>query len=380
MSGSGERLGEKRGFKWDYNLIVLVILVAFILIVTIMQLTTITPGRFPTMIAPANLTNLIAQVSATGMMAMGMAMVMIGGGIDLSVGMLTSFVVLHLAKSFIDPLYGERLPLIAAILLSIAFAVLMETGMGWIISRFKVEPFIITLGGMICFRGIALRIVNSQEVSMTIDGVQQLGEGGQFNLKANILPDGMVDAAGLTVNLPVYTLVFIGVTVLVWAIMKYSKYGRRIYAVGANPQAAYLAGIDVKNVILSTYTINGLLVGIASVFLLSRVNTAIITTGQNKEIDVIAAAVIGGVALSGGKGNIWGVFIGAILMGAIENGLTIMRQKAEMQYVAKGLIIIGAVVVGSIIEMMLNRSQTKKIQREEDEISAAAAAASSEQL
>jgi len=377
MTDSGERLGKKK-LRLDYNLIILLILIVFIAIVTLVQVTTITPGKPPTMIAPANLTNLLAQVSATGIMAMGMAMVMIGGGIDLSVGMLTSFVVLHLAKSFIDPLYGQRLPLIAAILLSIAFAVLMESGMGWIISRFKVEPFIITLGGMICFRGIALRIVNSQEISMTIDGVQQLGEGGQFDLKRSILPENVVDFAGLTVNFPIYILVFIGITALVWVIMKYTKYGRRIYAVGANSHAAYLAGINVKNVILSTYTINGLLVGIASVFLLSRVNTAIITTGQNKEIDVIAAAVIGGVALSGGKGNIWGVFVGAILMGAIENGLTIMRQKAEMQYVAKGLIIIGAVVIGSVIEMMLSRNQTKQIQHEE-EISNAAAKGSDAQ-
>ncbi|MDR2163934.1 MAG: ABC transporter permease [Clostridiales Family XIII bacterium] len=372
MTDSGERLGGRKKFRLDYNLIVLFILIAFIAIVTVMQITTITPGRFPTMIAPANLTNILSQVSATGIMAMGMAMVMIGGGIDLSVGMLTSFVVLHLAKSFIDPLYGERLPLLAAIFLSIVFAVAMETGMGWIISRFKVEPFIITLGGMICFRGIALRIVNSQEISMTIDGVQQLGTDGQYDLKASILPPDLVDVAGLTVNFPIYILVFIGITIFIWFIMKYTKYGRRIYAVGANSHAAYLAGINVKNIVMSTYTINGLLVSIASVFLLSRVNTAIISTGQNKEIDVIAAAVIGGVALSGGKGSIWGVFVGAILMGAIENGLTIMRQKAEMQFVAKGLIIIGAVVVGSIIESMVDRSQTKKRQQKMDDISEAA--------
>jgi ribose/xylose/arabinose/galactoside ABC-type transport system permease subunit len=376
MTGTGERLGEKKSFRLDYNIIVLIILIAFIGAVTIMQVTTIAPGKFPTMIAPANITNLLAQVSTTGIMAMGMAMVRIGGGIDLSVGMLTSFVVLHLAKSFVDPLYGARLPLIVAILLSIAFAILMETGMGWIISRFKVEPFIITLGGMICFRGVALRIVNSQEVSMTIDNVQQLGDGGQLNLKMSILPENLVDVAGLTVYFPIYIFVFIGITALVWIIMKYTKYGRRIYAVGANPHAAYLAGINVKNIIMSTYTINGLLVGIASVFLLSRVNSAIISTGQNKEIDVIAAAVIGGVALSGGKGSIWGVFVGAILMGAIENGLTIMRQKAEMQYVAKGLIIIGAVVVGSVIETMVDRRRAVRKLQEEEAISEAAASVS----
>jgi ribose/xylose/arabinose/galactoside ABC-type transport system permease subunit len=365
MSDSGERLGEKKKFKWDSNLNVLAILIAFIIIITIVQATTITPGRYPTMVSPANLINVLSQVSATGIMAMGMAMVMIGGGIDLSVGMLTSFVVLHLAKSFIDPLYGAQLPLAVAIILSILFAVLMESGMGWIISRFKVEPFIITLGGMICFRGVALLIVNSQEVSM---------QGALDPLKNSILPSTMnvVDPAGLTVNFPVYILAFIGVTVLIWIIMKYSKYGRRIYAVGANSHAAYLAGINVKNVILSTYTINGLLVSIAAIFLLARVNTAIITTGQNREIDVIAAAVIGGVALSGGKGNIWGVFIGAILMGTIENGMNILRLNAEWQYVAKGLIIIGAVAAGAIVASAQNRTQMRRKQQEA-ELSAAAA-------
>jgi len=334
---------EKRTRFKSGNRNVFFILIGFIAVITVVQMLFIRPGSFPTMISPSNLMNILIQVSATGIMAMGMTMVMIAGGIDLSVGMLTSFVALYTAKSFIDWNYPLAVAIIAAILL----AVLFESAMGWIISRLKVEPFIITLGGMTCFRGVALLIVNSQEVSM---------QGALNGLKNSIIPP-VKDPAGLIINVPPYIFVFIAITVIVWWVLKYTKYGRRIYAVGANPQAAYLAGINVKNVILSTYALNGLIVGIGAICLLARVNTAIISTGQNREIDVIAAAVIGGIAMSGGKGNAWGVFLGAILMGAIENGMNILRLKAEWQFVAKGLIIIGAVVAAAVAANLQNRRQ-----------------------
>ena len=340
---SDRAIPQKRARVKSGNMNVFFILIGFIAIITIVQMLFIKPGSFPTMISPSNLMNIFMQVSATGIMAMGMTMVMIAGGIDLSVGMLTSFVALYTAKSFIDWHYSLAVALIA----SVAFAVLFESVMGWVISRLKVEPFIITLGGMICFRGIALLIVNSQEVSM---------QGALENLKNSIAPP-IKDPAGLIINVPPYIFVFLAITVIVWWVLKYTKYGRRIYAVGANPQAAYLAGINVKNVILSTYALNGLIVGIGAICLLARVNTAIITTGQNKEIDVIAAAVIGGIAMSGGKGNAWGVFLGAILMGAIENGMNILRLNAEWQFVAKGLIIIGAVSAGAVAVKLQNRRQ-----------------------
>jgi ribose/xylose/arabinose/galactoside ABC-type transport system permease subunit len=324
---------------------VVVIWIAFILIITCVQMFSLTPGKFPTMIAPANLANVFAQVAAPGIMAMGMALIMIAGGIDLSVGMLTSFVVLYAAKSYTD--YGLALPI--ALITAVLFAILFEAGMGFVISRLNVEPFIITLGGMICFRGVALLVVHSQEISM---------RGAMDPLKKTIL-SGVKDPAGLTVNVPPYIFVFLAITVIIWIVMRFSKYGRRIYAVGANRQAAYLAGINVKNIIFSTYVINGFLVSIAALCLLSRVNTAIITVGQNMEIDVIASAVIGGVALSGGKGSIWGVFIGAILLGAISNGMNILRLNAEWQYVAKGLIIIGAVSAAAIVTTIQNRRQLK---------------------
>jgi len=260
--------------------------------------------------------------------------------------MLTSFVVLYAAKSFID--FGLTLP--QAIITAFVFAVAFEAGMGFIISRLHVEPFIITLGGMICFRGVALLVVRSQEVSI---------RGALDPLKKSVLVQEVRDPAGLIVNIPPYIFIFLAIVVIIWIVMKFSKYGRRIYAVGANRQAAYLAGIDVKNIVFSTYVINGLLVSLAAIILLARVNTAIISVGQNREIDVIAAAVVGGVALSGGKGNIWGVFIGTILMGTIENGMNMLRINAEWQYVAKGLIIIGAVSVAAIVASMQTMRQIR---------------------
>jgi len=346
MNDSGERIGKRKfEFRWNANMNVVVIWLAFIVVITVVQLVSLTPGQFPTMISPANLGNVFAQVSATGIMAMGMAMVMIAGGIDLSVGMLVSFVVLYTAKTYID--YG--LSLQAALITAVLFAIAMEAGMGFIISRLPVEPFIITLGGMITFRGVALLIVRSQEISM---------QGAMDPLKRSVI-QGVKDPAGLIINVPIYIFIFIAITVIIWIVMRYTKYGRRIYAVGANRHAAYLAGINVKNMILSTYILNGLLVSIAAIVLLSRVNTAIITTGQNKEIDVIAAVVVGGVAMSGGKGSIWGVFIGAILMGTIENGMNIMRLQAEWQFVAKGLIIIGAVSAAAIVANIQGKRQLR---------------------
>jgi ribose/xylose/arabinose/galactoside ABC-type transport system permease subunit len=192
---------------------------------------------------------------------------------------------------------------------------------------------------MITFRGIALLICNSQEIST---------QGRFAPLKTNLI--GGIKTSGLTLSIPIYVVVFLVITIIIWWLMKYTKYGRRVYAVGANRNAAYLAGIGVRNVVMSTYALNGLLVGIAAICLLSRVNTAIITVGQNLEIDVIAATVVGGVAMSGGKGNIWGTFIGAILLGSIANAMNILRLQSEWQFVAKGIIIIAAVTAGAAVQ------------------------------
>lgn len=331
------------------NSTVLMIMVCFFVAVIVLQLLTSAAAgavEYPSFISPENLLNILTQVAVVGTMAMGMTVVMVGGGIDLSVGMLTSFVTLFLAKGVID--WGMSMT--AAIVTVLILAVVFESAMGLAISRLSVEPFIVTLGGMITFRGIALLICNSQEVSIQ----------GMLNpLKSNLI-EGVKGPSGLALVIPVFVIIFLAITVFIWWLLKYTKYGRRVYAVGANRNAAYLAGINVKNIILSTYALNGLIVGVAAICLLARINTANITNGQNLEIDVIAATVVGGVAMSGGKGNIWGTFIGAILLATIANAMNIMRLQSEWQYVAKGMIIIAAVCAGAIFAAAQKRSANLK--------------------
>ena len=331
--------------KGENSTVIMMLISFFIAIILIQLITSAVSGKvvYPSFISPVNLLNIIMQVAAVGIMAMGMTVVMVGGGIDLSVGMLTSFVTIFIAKSIID--WG--IPLWGALILVVIIAVALETVMGYIISRFRVEPFIITLGGMIAFRGIALIICNSQEIST---------QGALAGLKTNLI-EGAKGPSGLNLTFPIYVVVFIVITIAIWWLMKYTKYGRRVYAVGANRNAAYLAGIGVQNVVMSTYALNGFLVAIAAIMLLARVNTAIITVGQNLEIDVIAATVVGGVAMSGGKGNILGTFVGAILLGSIANAMNILRLQSEWQFVAKGVIIIVAVTAGAIVQARQARAQ-----------------------
>lgn len=305
--------------------------------------------QFPSFIYPSNIFNIMQQVSAVGIMALGMTVVMICGGIDLSVGMMTSLVAIFVAKSVMD--WG--IAPFPAVLLAVLMCIALELIMGFIIAWLNVEAFIITLGGMISCRGIALLICHSQEVAMN----QNLKA-----LKTNIFDWFSAESIKVfdrKLNLPIYVLIFIALAVLTWALLKYTRFGRRLYAVGNNPNAAFLSGINVRIIRLLAFAFNGFCVGIGATMQLVRVNTGIITVGQNLEIDVIAAVVIGGVAMSGGKGSVMGAFLGAILMGAISNAMTLMRLQSEWQFLVKGIIIIVAVAAGAISERMAVRKAVR---------------------
>ena len=311
---------------------------------------------YPSFIYPSNILNILQQVSAVGIMALGMTVIMLTGTIDLSIGMMTSLVAIFIAKAVMDWAVSPAMAVVYAVLICVG----LELIMGFIISWLSVESFIITLGGMISCRGIALLISNSQEIAMR----QNLSwfKSNVFDL----FSQESIKVFGLKLNLPYYVILFVILTVITWAMLKYTKFGRRIYAVGNNRQAAFLSGINVKLTRLMAFVFNGVCVGIGATMQLVRVNTGIITVGQNMEIDVIAAVVIGGVAMSGGKGNVMGAFIGAILMGAITNAMTIMRIQFEWQYLVKGVIIITAVAAGAVSEIFrhhkaLREKQNRKI-------------------
>ncbi len=322
-------------FKRYENLTVFSIFAGFVAIVVVVQLISTAGSRFPTFISPVNIVNILQQVAVPGIVAVSMTMVMISGGIDLSVGMLASLVSIVVSLGISQWQFGVG----PSIVLGVTSAIVLETIMGFIISRTRIEPFIITLGGMISFQGIALLLSNSREVVMK----------GELNfLTANLLEGARDPVTHLVLRIPPYVVAFFGIALIGGLLLTYTKYGRRIYAVGTNPRAAFLAGIDVRNVRLSVYMIQGLLVGIGATMLLARINTGIITLGQGLEIDTIAMVVIGGTALSGGKGNIVGTLIGVLFLGSIANAMNLLRLPSEVQFLVKGLVVIVAVTAGDI--------------------------------
>jgi ribose/xylose/arabinose/galactoside ABC-type transport system permease subunit len=335
-------------FKRYENLTVLSIFASFVAIIVVVQLIATGGSKFPTFISPVNVVNILQQVAVPGIIAVSMTMVMISGGIDLSVGMLASLVSIVVALGISKWNLGVG----PSILLGVASAVVLETVMGFIISRTRIEPFIITLGGMISFQGIALLLSNSREVVM---------KGELDFLTINLIEGARDPVTGLILRVPPYVLVFFVIALIGGLVLTYTKYGRRIYAVGTNSRAAFLAGIDVKNVRLSVYVIQGLLVGIGATMLLARINTGIITLGQGLEIDTIAMVVIGGTALSGGRGNIVGTLIGVLFLGSIGNAMNMLRLPSEVQFLAKGLVIIVAVSAGEVSSQI---SEFLALQRE----------------
>jgi len=330
---------------WQHdNTPILIVLVAILVAVIIIELAVKGTANFVT---PRNLSNVLLQVSVTGIFALSMTMVMISGGIDLSIGWMMSFLGTGFAYLIRFSGMAEGIVVLIVVAAAIGFQLLM----GFIISRTKLEPFIISLGFMSIYRGFTYLITNGREITIK----------GQFEfLGSEIVKFGESLAKQNQFSLRVPIILFVLLIFIVWLLIKYTKFGRRVYAVGGNENAAYLAGINVKNFKLLIYGINGLFIAIASMTLLSRLGTGSPIMGAGKEIDVIAAVVVGGTALSGGKGNIWGTVIGVILLGILSNALNILGVSPHFQYIMKGLLIIGAVLIGYYSSLRTVKKSKKK--------------------
>lgn len=316
-AGVGRRL-------WQHeNTPILLVLVVMICVVVVVEY--FLKGRV-NFLSGMNISNVLLQVSVTGIFALSMTLVMISGGIDLSIGNMLSFLGTGMAYLMKTAKWGEAPTLLLALVVGIG----LQLVMGWIISRTKIEPFIISLGFMSIYRGFTYLITNGREI--TIIG------------KINFLQEVVFRINKFVITVPI--VLFITLTIIVALVVKYTKFGRRVYAVGGNENAAYLAGINVKNFKLLIYGINGLFVTIASMTLLARLGTGAPVMGMGKEIEVIAAVVVGGTAMSGGKGNIWGAVFGVLVLGIISNALNILGVSPHYQYIISGLLIIFAVVVG----------------------------------
>jgi inositol transport system permease protein len=273
----------------------------------------------------------ILQVSVIGIIAVGVTQVIITGGIDLSSGSIvavTAMVAATFAQSSDWPkiFYPSLVNLPWFVPLAVGLAVGAVAGLanGALISYTKIPPFIATLGMMVSARGVSRWYTNGNPVSGFTEDFTQIGDGlGRWA--------------------PVF--IFLGIAAVFHIVMRYTRFGKFTYAIGANVQAARVSGINIERHLIKVYAIAGTLAGLAGIVLIARTKTAQAGMGQMYELDAIAASVIGGVSLSGGQGRITGTVIGALILGVMISGFTFLRVDAYYQDIIKGGIIIGAVIV-----------------------------------
>ncbi|MFA6508645.1 MAG: ABC transporter permease [Treponemataceae bacterium] len=277
-----------------------------------------------------NLLNILRQVSYTGLIALGMTFVITSGGIDLSVGSMAAFVG-SLAVLALNALVEGGAPQEAAVLGSVAVAVCAGLACGFangiLITKGKIAPFIVTLGTMAIFRSISLYMANA----------------GEFRSQSSLFGD-LGSAVPFGVPLPALVLLFIAAVLSF--VLKRMRYGRYVRAVGSNARVARYSAIDVDKTKLIAYVLNGLMVGVSAVLISMRFNSVGSSTlGVNYEMDAIAAVIIGGTAMVGGRGTVWGTIIGAITLGVINNMLNMVGISPYLQGAVKGLVIVGAVFI-----------------------------------
>jgi ribose transport system permease protein len=276
-------------------------------------------ARFAT---PDNLTNILIAAAPFALIALGQTLVILTGGIDLSVGSVMAASAMAAAWTAKNAGGDLMLPLLAALVTGLIAGSIN----GLIVSRFEVPPFITTLGMLTLASGIAYVIGNGAPIN---------GLPANFGTFAN------TQILGLT--LPVI-LMILAILALAF-VMKRTNYGLRVYAIGGNRLAAEIAGVRSRGILFSVYAISGVLAGISGLMLASRVITGAPNLGQGYELDAIAAVVIGGASLMGGRGTIWGTAIGLLLIQTINNGLDLLLVPAYWQNVIKGIIIVAAVGV-----------------------------------
>ncbi len=289
-----------------------------------------------------NLMNILRQVSYTGIIALGMTFVIISRGIDLSVGSLTALTG-GLAVFAFNAGGGTWGALGLAVLVALVIGTAGGAINGIIVTKFKIAPFIATLGTMTIFRSIALYIVDAGEYRSTGEIYKIIGSG-----KLRSIP-GVSDIPilGKYIGLISYpVIIFLLLAFILSILLNNTKFGRYVCAVGSNQQVARYAAIKVNMIKFLTYCITGFTVGITALMLSSRLNSiSSSNAGLSYELDAIAAVVIGGTSMAGGKGTIWGTVMGAIILGIINNMLNMVGVSPYLQGAVKGGVIILAVLL-----------------------------------
>ena len=288
------------------------VLIALVIIISIAA---------PVFLSPRNLRNVLQQVSTLGILSMGVTVLMISGGIDLSVGSAISTVAVVAGT-----MLKAGIPAEIAILAGLVLGCVIGSVNGMLAAFTKAHPFILTLGTMTILQGVAILITQGYPIN-------DLGTRFAYIGGAMIGP------------IPFIVILFFLVMIVCGLLLRYLRIGRLAYAIGGNEYTAYLAGIPVKRYKILFYVICGFFTGMAGLVLASRISSALPTLGTGFEMNSIGAAVIGGIPLTGGRGNVLGTLTGVLLLGIIGNGLNLLHVDASFQYVVTGLVIIIAVII-----------------------------------
>ncbi len=287
----------------------------------------------PVFLTPRNLMNIVRQVSVIGLISLGVTLVIISKGIDLSSGSVLA-VAAVVAASFgqtgdwhakMFPNLPE-MPVIVPLLAALAIGLLCGAVNGTLIAKTGIPAFIATLGMMVSARGLALLYTDGRPVSSLTESYQYIGQG-------------------YILGIPVPVLIYLTMAFITWVLLNHTKFGKNVYAIGGNIHAAEVSGVNVQRNLIKIYAYAGLLAGLAGMVLSARVNTGQPGMGVSYELDAIAATTIGGTSHSGGIGTIGGAFVGALILGVLNNGLNLLGVSAYWQQIIKGCIIVGAVII-----------------------------------
>jgi len=274
-----------------------------------------------TFLTQANIENILVSSSVIGVVTVGVTLVIIGGGIDLSVGALVA-----LASVWATTVQTQSYGALVMILCALTVGTVAGLVNGVLIAYGNLVPFIVTLAMLVSARGLAARIAQNRTQIVT---------------DQTIISISTTDVLGV----PLLIWILAVVVALGWILLNRTTFGRRTIAIGGNAEAARLAGIDVRRTTVLLYVISGLCCGIAAVMIMSRTTTGSSTHGELYELDAIAAAIIGGTLLAGGRGTIIGSLLGVLVFTTITNIFILNNLATEVQNIAKGVIIIGAVLL-----------------------------------
>ncbi|MCW2130870.1 ABC transporter permease [Arthrobacter sp. VKM Ac-2550] len=313
---------------WDRVGILAVLLILVVLMIIIA----------PNFASIDNILNIARSISVTAILAAGMTFVILTAGIDLSVG---SIVAVSGVASVLVALNGVPAPF--AILLGVLAGAAAGAINGFFVAYMSLAAFIVTLATMIFHRGLAYTMTGGVPV---VDNALNFRDFGN----------------GYVLGIPVPVIVMVVVYVVGWFVLERTRYGRHVYAVGGNPEAARLAGVNVKGVLLSVYVIAGACSGLAGVIFSARVVSAQPTAGTGYELTAIAAVVLGGTSLMGGRGRIIGTLIGSVILGVLTTGLILMNVPFFTQLLIQGIVIILAVSIDSLKQrpLRLRRSVRRR--------------------